>query len=266
MNLYFSYPKINICFKILGFLDSNYCDIFSRYRLVTNDVFDEIYIKDSAVFKIKGNFDCELFDNLIFKAKEALKAYLYKDPKNNKKLKYLESYSIEVNKNIPSCSGLGGGSSNAATYLVAFNEILELNLSKEILNEIASNIGADVSFFIYNYSSANVYGKGEKILPYEEENLEFSIFTPPLKIETKEVFNEFKKNFKLCNNDLNLDSFSSFNSRYLLSNYNIEFLNDLFLPALKRYPLLEEFIEDKYFFSGSGGSFFKLKNENSSYK
>ena len=106
-------------------------------------------------------------------------------------------------KNIPTCSGLGGGSSNAATYLLAFNEILELSLSSEILNTIASNIGADVSFFIYKYLSANVYGKGEIIKSFDDDNLEFSILTPPLKIQTKEIFDAFKKNF------LNSPSFES---------------------------------------------------------
>ena len=273
---YFSYPKINICLKILGILDSNYCDIFSRYRLVTNDVFDVMHIKDSSSFKIDGDFDCLVHENLIFKAKEALKTYLLSI--SSKKASYLESFQIEVDKNIPTCSGLGGGSSNAATYLLAFNEILELSLTKEILNSIASFLGADVSFFIYKYLSANVYGKGEIIKSFDEENLEFSILTPPLKIKTKEIFNEFKKNFLNSpsfeskkapkNPHLNLDlaSFSNLQSSFMLENYEISFLNDLFPIALNLYPILGDYAKDGYFFSGSGSSFFKIKNENNSHK
>lgn len=272
---YFSYPKINICLKILGILDSNYCDIFSRYRLVTNDVFDVMHIKDSSSFKIDGNFDCLVHENLIFKAKEALKTYLLSI--NSKKASYLESFYIEVDKNIPTCSGLGGGSSNAATYLLAFNEILELSLSSEILNAIASNIGADVSFFIYKYLSANVYGKGEIIKSFDDDNLEFSILTPPLKIKTKEIFDAFKKGFESKkprkNPYLNLDlpsfsieSFSNLKSFFMLENYEISFLNDLFPIALNLYPILGDYAKDGYFFSGSGSSFFKIKNENNSHK
>ena len=69
---------------------------------------------------------------------------------------FFENHSVEIEKNIPEFAGLGGGSSNAATFLIMANKYCKLNLSKHELSEIAVNIGADVPFFVYEYDSANV--------------------------------------------------------------------------------------------------------------
>ena len=72
---------------------------------------------------------------------------------------------IEVKKNIPTGSGLGGASSNAASTLVALNKLWRLNLNKRDLIKIASSIGADVPFFVYG-KNASGEGIGDKL----EEN------------------------------------------------------------------------------------------------
>ncbi|RAX53060.1 4-(cytidine 5'-diphospho)-2-C-methyl-D-erythritol kinase [Helicobacter sp. 16-1353] len=254
-NYYISYPKINICFKILGFLDNGYCDIYSRYMKVTNTFFDSIVIKDSTSFKIYGNCQCSLESNTIFKAKEILKKWLLDN--DNKKAMFLENFIIDIDKKIPIFAGLGGGSSNAGTYLLAMNEILELDLPIYILGRIASNVGADVSFFVYDVNSANVSGIGDKIVEFKESIIDVEIVTPNILCETKAVFDEFRANFKaniIDSNILNMES------KDILKTYNIFELNDLFAPALNLYPELKEFIKDGYYFSGSGSSFFKLKN------
>lgn len=257
---YISYPKINICFKILGFLDNGYCDIISRYIKVKNLFFDELIIKDSSHFKINCSFECSLEDNTIFKAKEALKSYILKNKKNaefTKKAIFLENFEIEINKKIPIFAGLGGGSSNAAIYLLAMNEILELNLSYDDLAYIASFVGADVAFFIYDFPSANVYGIGEKVVKFSEEIPHFEIVTPNILCQTKAVFDEFRNKFNINKINRNLLKFSSIE---LLKTYDIFELNDLFAPAINIYPQLKDFCKSGYYFSGSGSSFFKLKN------
>ena len=71
-----SYPKVNICLKITGFL-GDYCEIASRFMLLKSaNLYDTIEISQSENFKIEGNFDCKMNDNTIFRAKEALKAFL----------------------------------------------------------------------------------------------------------------------------------------------------------------------------------------------
>ncbi len=250
---YISYPKINIFFKVIGFLSNGYCDILSRYIKIENSFFDVLEIKDSTFFKLNGDFKCSLESNTIFKAKLALQSYLG----DTKKSQYLESFSISIDKKIPIFAGLGGGSSNAGVYLLAMNEILELGLDVQTLGQIASKVGADVSFFVYDYKSANVSGIGDIVEEYIEDILEFEIITPNINAHTNAVFAEFKNNYTL---DINLaKQMILLDSKDLLKSFSINALNDLYTPALKLYPELLEYSKDGYFFSGSGSSFFRLK-------
>lgn len=283
----FSYPKVNICFKILGFLPNNYCQIASRFvKVESENLRDTLYIYQSSEFKIAGNFDCKMQENTIFKAKEMLKIYLQEsiklaesqdfnhdnlgvlsDKSDSIKicknaLKILDFFHIEVEKKIPSFAGLGGGSSNAASFLLAINELLELNLSSEILCRIATKIGADVSFFIYDYHSANVFGIGEKVESFSEKKLDLEILTPPnIKCSTKAVFDRFRKMIAENKSEFFIKEreFLGQDSATLMQKNTRNFLNDLYLPALALYPQLGDFAKEKYFFSGSGSSFFCIR-------
>lgn len=254
--IYISYPKINIFFKIIGFLPNGYCDILSRYIKVQNSFFDTLEIRDSKSFSLEGNFQCPLQSNTIFKAKLALQEYLDSQSRH-KESKYLESFSVSVDKKIPIFAGLGGGSSNAGVYLLAINEILELRLDKYTLATIGSKVGADVSFFVYDYMSSNVAGFGDIIEEFVEEKLEFEILTPPINSHTNAVFAEFKKDFKL--ESTLAKEMTALKSLDLLKQFSIKILNDLYLPATRLYKELLDYSQDGYFFSGSGSSFFRLK-------
>lgn len=254
---YPSYPKINVFLKIVGIATNGYCKIHSRFVKVVNGYYDTLQISDSKSFGIKGDCGCKVESNTIFLAKEALKDYLIQT--QNPKANFLENFCIEVDKNIPIFAGLGGGSSNAATYLLAMNEILELGLQKDTLSEIATKVGSDVSFFVFDYGSANVSGVGEKVQKFDEILGEIEIFTPDILCQTKAVYDEFKAKFPLSQQDWFLSP-----SKEILSKYDIYELNDLFAPALNLYPNLigvaGELAKDGYFFSGSGSSFFRLKD------
>jgi 4-diphosphocytidyl-2-C-methyl-D-erythritol kinase len=71
---------------------------------------------------------------------------------------------IELEKKIPYGAGLGGGSSDAASVLLALNELFDAKLSLEALAEIAWPIGSDVPFFIFR-SAATCKGRGEMVTP-----------------------------------------------------------------------------------------------------
>lgn len=71
---------------------------------------------------------------------------------------------IFINKVIPSQAGLGGGSSDAASVLMALNHLLETNLSNDVLCEIGAGLGADVPFFIMG-GTVHVSGIGEILRP-----------------------------------------------------------------------------------------------------
>ncbi|MDQ1340116.1 MAG: 4-diphosphocytidyl-2-C-methyl-D-erythritol kinase, partial [Campylobacterota bacterium] len=152
-----SYAKINVYLKIVGFKDG-YHLINSRFVIV-KELYDLMWFEKSAglEFEIVGDFDCPKEQNTIYKAYKALIKHQPKKEiadfvKNNKAVVY---------KNIPSFAGLGGGSSNAATFLLMINKALNLNLSKEELNEIGLEVGADVPFFLSGFKSATVSGIGE---------------------------------------------------------------------------------------------------------
>ena len=104
----------------------------------------------------------------------------------------LNSY-IEVNlkKNIPTCAGLGGGSSDAASTILFLNEYFKLNIEKTELVKIASKFGADIPFFIYG-GEAICEGKGEKITkinPFEDYFI--VVATPNVFISTKDIFERY---------------------------------------------------------------------------
>lgn len=102
--------------------------------------------------------------------------------------RFTENFNIAVHKEIPISAGLGGGSSNAAAVLKAFNKILQLKIDDEKMLEIGKTIGADVPFCLYN-KPAYVEGIGEKLTPinvmYQYQVL---IIKPSRGLSTKKVF------------------------------------------------------------------------------
>jgi 4-diphosphocytidyl-2-C-methyl-D-erythritol kinase len=81
--------------------------------------------------------------------------------------------SIELKKKIPHGAGLGGGSSDAASVLLALNELFDAKLSREALAEMAKPIGSDVPFFLFQ-SAALCKGHGEMVMPVKLKR-QFSI-------------------------------------------------------------------------------------------
>lgn len=101
---------------------------------------------------------------------------------------FKQNFNIKVHKEIPISAGLGGGSSNAAATLHAFNHLLKLKINNEKLNEIAKTIGADVPFCLYN-KPALVKGIGEEITPIELKHQYYVLIIKPERgLSTKHVF------------------------------------------------------------------------------
>jgi len=241
-----SYAKINLFLKIEGYKDG-YHQLNSRFMKVKN-LYDEIEIKEAEKFNITGEFDCALRDNTIFKA------YLKLITEYPEVRDYFIEKEIKITKNIPTMAGLGGGSSNAATFLNMVNEDSRLNLSKNELAKIGAEIGSDVPFFIYDWDVANVYGRGEIVKPYDEKALNVEITTPKIECSTPEVFRMYREKFF----NPQKSNFDEIPTKELLESKNPEELNDLLTPALSKYPELENYKNYGYF-SGSGSSFFRLK-------
>ena len=92
--------------------------------------------------------------NLAYKALKLFK----------KTLGISQNFSVQIEKNIPVASGLGGGSSDAAAVLVALNKLTGLNLEKEKLSLLAKKIGMDVPFFLESTPCLATH-YGEKLTP-----------------------------------------------------------------------------------------------------
>ena len=101
---------------------------------------------------------------------------------------FKQNFNIKVHKEIPISAGLGGGSSNAAATLKAFNHYLKLKLNDEEMNAIGKTIGADVPFCLYN-KPALVRGIGEEIIPISLKHQYYVLIIKPERgLSTKRVF------------------------------------------------------------------------------
>lgn len=250
---YRAYAKVNIFLKITGKRE-HYHTISSRFVRVSS-LYDTLWFetKSTPEFQIKGHFDCEVGSNTIYKAYKHLLAATLSDKLSN----WMETHAVCVEKRIPSFAGLGGGSSDAATYLHMCNEQLELGLSTQALAGIGANVGADVPFFVYGYESANVSGIGEIVEQYNEKTLEFEIITPDINISTPAVYNYYRDHLYAPIGLEEAKHLQLTPSLDILTTMHPKEANDLYPAALKSYPELCE--KEGWFFSGSGSSFFRLK-------
>nr|WP_111740547.1 4-(cytidine 5'-diphospho)-2-C-methyl-D-erythritol kinase [Leminorella richardii] len=135
---------------------------------------------------------------------------------------------ITLNKRLPMGGGLGGGSSNAATVLVALNHLWHCGLSQEALCELGLTLGADVPVFIYGHS-AFAEGVGERFIPVKPEEKWFLVAHPGVTIPTVTIFTD--PDLQRNTPERKLDA--------LLSS---PFSNDCEPIARKRYPEVEQLI------------------------
>ncbi len=256
MTRYYAYAKVNIFLKITG-IRGEYHTLSSRFMRISH-LFDTLWFepKSTPEFEIRGNFDCPLHSNTIYKAYK----HLLTATRSQALADFFVSHAVCVDKNIPSFAGLGGGSSDAATFLAMCNETLQLGLSVEELADIGANVGADVPFFIYGYESANVRGIGEIVERYDEPLIDFEVVTPDIQISTPAVYRYYREHLYAPISTEEATQLESLSSREILATLMPTEANDLYRSALGCYSELEE--KSEWFFSGSGSSFFRIKESN----
>jgi 4-diphosphocytidyl-2-C-methyl-D-erythritol kinase len=249
-----AHAKVNIFLKITGHKDG-YHTLLSRFVRV-DDLYDTITFEPALCrsFTIEGCDGVPLESNTIYKAYKALNHHTG----DLDILNFFYTHKVVVTKHIPSQAGLGGGSSDAAAFMLLVKEVCKLSLSIEELAKIGSTIGADLPFFIYNYPSANVSGFGEVVEAFEEAPLSLELYTPDIGCDTTVVYKTFKKHLL---DDISLCSFVGWDrldSRTILEMIaDPIILNDLYAASLIAYPQLEDVARDGWFFSGSGSTYFK---------
>ena len=104
------------------------------------------------------------------------------------KTHFSKALGIKIEKRIPIGGGLGGGSSDAAAALLAFNKLAGFPLGFEALLELAAALGSDVPFFIHQTTAAKVTGRGECIQPVDLSFKHFVLVNPGFVSDTAAAF------------------------------------------------------------------------------
>lgn len=151
-------------------------------------VFQFLDHSDQLDFHLRSDAEIHLSDNLPGVTKEQnLSFRAAKILQNQSKTPF--GADIYLRKSLPIGGGLGGGSSDAATTLVALNRLWDINLSNQQLMDIGLSLGADVPIFIHGHA-AWAEGIGEKITDIELPESWFLVIHPPCHISTAEIFGQ----------------------------------------------------------------------------
>ena len=245
-----SYAKVNLGLKILGLLPDNYHSIFTIMQEI--DLYDniEIHTNKSQKLTIQCEGSIEVpnnSENLCMKAAQLIV--------NNYNINC--GLNIELYKNIPTGSGLGGGSSNAAAVLCVLNNMFELNISNQRLHDLAFELGCDIPFFI-NGGIQISEGKGEKLtkLNIDLSNYFILLIHPKFHVSTKWAYSFFKNNLP---NTFDCDKFRSFQASpdwELFENDFENIIKSTYPEVVKIRKMLESQSSLFVSLSGSGSTMF----------
>lgn len=179
--------KINLLLRVVGKREDGY------HKIKT--IFQKISLCDTISYELNGmkeiKVSCDSPDvpcderNLVYKATQLLRESALIEAGAN----------IHIQKRIPVSAGLGGGSSNAATTLLALNELWNINFSKEKLSVLALRIGADVPFFLHG-SCSSAEGIGEKLSPLSpKKSFPVLLINPGFPISAKDAYEDSSFSF-----------------------------------------------------------------------
>ena len=170
--------KLNLFLRIVGRRTDGYHLLQTVFRLL--DWSDEIQLRvrnDGAIVRVTGCDAINPEDDLVVRAARALQVA------TGTRL----GAEIAVDKRIPMGAGLGGGSSDAATALVALNALWKTGLPRKRLAEIGLALGADVPVFVHG-RSAWAEGVGEQLTPLELPPCWYVVLDPRVHVPTAELF------------------------------------------------------------------------------
>ena len=248
-----SNAKINIGLNIFDKFDSGYHILESLIQEISiSDIVNIKILKSNGGIQLEAKgIDCPIEDNTCYKITNYVKSHY----------KIKNKIIIELHKKIPIGSGLGGGSSNAASILNFLDKTLKINITKKKKIEICKTIGMDVPFFIKGgLQYAKGMGDVTQNMPPLFKNNFFIVAMPKFKISTKWAYSKINKplpNKKMRYNLLALEEPLKWKS----------FKNDFEDVVIPRYPeirvLKEAMLENGAIYSslsGSGSAVFGIYN------
>jgi 4-diphosphocytidyl-2-C-methyl-D-erythritol kinase len=193
--LWMAPAKINLFLRVLRKRADGYHDIFSLMQKIT--LYDELIFyprPKGIVLNCPGTSLPTNDDNLVVRAAKAIFSYCN------------YPYGMEINlvKKIPMTAGLGGGSSDAATTLMALNKICSLKLKKNELIKLGTKIGADVPFFIFG-NAALASGIGDKLKHLQNlPQLNLILIKPNFELSTKMVYESLNLRLTMGKNNYSI--------------------------------------------------------------
>ncbi|MGI9130915.1 MAG: 4-(cytidine 5'-diphospho)-2-C-methyl-D-erythritol kinase [Candidatus Methylopumilus sp.] len=170
--------KLNLFLYVINKRVDGYHNIQTVFQFI--NLYDHIFIKTNTsgnIRRISNHPAIQENDDLTIKAAQILKPFAENQ----------SGVDIFIKKSIPMGAGLGGGSSDAATILIALNNLWHCQLSQKELQKLALKLGADVPFFIFG-QNAWAEGVGEKLTPFSNPAKDYLVLAPNQKVSTKEVF------------------------------------------------------------------------------
>ncbi len=243
--------KINLSLKILGPRSDEFHEIETLIAPIS--LHDEIKIegrssKHGIEFRCDDPSVPQGDDNLAVRGARAF----------FKKTKIKSGVLIELKKKIPHGAGLGGGSSDAASTLMALNELFETKLPREALAKMAEEIGSDVPFFIFQ-SAAICKGRGELVSPTKlRKPLFILLLKPQFGVPTAWAYSQWRHSREIPRVSYSAQKFAG-----------QTFLNDLERPVFEKFGflaqlkmwLLEQPEVGAALMSGSGSTVFAVMRE-----
>ena len=176
-----AYPapaKLNLFLHVVGRRADGYHLLQSVFRLI--DRADTVHLElsdDGQVVRVGDLPGVAEDDDLTVRAARLLQAYAPEGA----------GVRIRLEKVLPMGGGLGGGSSDAATVLLALNRLWQINLPRQKLQQLALQLGADVPVFIYG-QTAFAEGVGEVLSPVSVPPAWYVVLMPPVQVPTAAIF------------------------------------------------------------------------------
>src|SRR5437667_1436125 len=242
--------KINLSLKILGRRSDGFHEIETLIAPIS--LYDKIDIDRQSRWI---DFSCDDptvpngDENLIVRAAKAF----------FERTKISGGVTIKLQKQIPHGAGLGGGSSDSASTLVALNKLFETKLSGEELAKLGSTLGSDVSFFLFE-SAAVCKGRGEIVSPAKlKKKFSILLLKPAFSVLSAWAYSRWQ-------NSKEIPGIS-----YQTQNFDCQdFVNDLERPVFEKFVflaqlkgwLLKQAEVGAALMSGSGSTVFAVLREN----
>jgi 4-diphosphocytidyl-2-C-methyl-D-erythritol kinase len=169
--------KLNLFLHVTGRRDDGYHTLQTVFQLIDLADWLDFERRDDGAIVRNGDLLSSASEDLAVRAARALQQA------TGCRL----GATIRVTKQIPAGSGMGGGSSDAATTLIALNRLWDLQLPRPDLARIALPLGADVPFFLHG-SNAFAEGVGEQLRSVTLSAAWYAVIWPQVHVSTKEIF------------------------------------------------------------------------------